>query len=182
MRKLFNFVQMTLEDEEEEEERRRGQEEVTFSPVLIWKPGRRNLMKKHHRRSDTAPQEHRGEGRVGSGGRRRNPITLKTTDLADALPPERSDEAMEKKVCISTTCPHLCTCQSAKLIVSLWFHVLATVWSKIFTVENIEVLHHLKSVACGWIHITSLEYGFSFSYHIPNSFICRVLVHKKGKA
>ena len=108
MRKPFNFVQMTLEDEEEEEERRRGQEEVTFSPVLIWKPGRKNLMKKHHRRSDTAPQEHGGEGRVGrggSGGRRKNPVTLKPTDLADALPPERSDEAVEKKVCTSTVCP-----------------------------------------------------------------------------
>ena len=107
MRKPFNFVQMTLEDEEGEEERRRGQEEVAFSPVLIWKPGRKNLMKKHHRRSDTAPQEHGGEGRVGRGGSggRRNPVTLKTTDLADALPPERSDEAVEKKVRTSTICP-----------------------------------------------------------------------------
>ena len=140
MRKSFNFVQMTLEEEEEEEERRRrrAQEEITFSPVLIWKPGRRSLVKKHHRRSDTAPQEHGGEGgmeRGGKEGRRRNPISLKTMDLADALPPERSDDAVERKVCISTMCPQLhlmmCTCLLAKLITSLWFHVLAAVWSKI---------------------------------------------------
>ena len=118
VRKSFNFVQMTLEDEEEEERRRKVQEEVTFSPVLIWKPGRRSLMKKHHRRSVTAPQEHGGDGGVergGGGGRRRNTIFLKTMDLADALPPERSDDAVERKVCISITCPQLhlmmCTCQ-----------------------------------------------------------------------
>ena len=108
MRKSFNFVQMTLEDEEEEERRRKAQEEVTFSPVLIWKPGRRSLMKKHHRRSETAPQEHGGDGGVergGGGGRRRNTISLKTMDLADALPPEKTDDAVERKVCISTTLP-----------------------------------------------------------------------------
>lgn len=154
----------------------RDQEEVTFSPVLIWKPGRKNLTKKHHRRSETVPQEHGSEGGVergGRGGRGRNPISLKTMDLADALPPERSDDAVERKVCISTTCPQLhlmiCTCQLAKWITYLWFHVLAVVWSKIFTVENIEVPH--QRVACGWIHLTSVEYGFSSLYHIPNSFI-----------
>ena len=104
MRKSFNFVQMTLEDEEEEERRRKAQEEVTFSPVLIWKPGRRSLMKKHHRRSETAPPEHGGDGGVergGGGGRRRNTISLKTMDLADALPPEKTNDAVERKVCIS---------------------------------------------------------------------------------
>ena len=120
-------------------------------------------MKKHHRRSVTAPQEHGGDGGVergGGGGRRRNPVSLKTMDLADALPPEKPDDAMERKVCISTTCPQLhlmmCICQ---LITSLWFHVLAVVWSKIFTMEDIEVPH--QCVACGWIHLASVEYGFS---------------------
>ena len=112
LKKPFNFVQMTLEEEEEEEaeERAGGLQEITFSPVLIWKPGRK-LMKKYHRRVGTPPQEcgcgvggggvgggRDGGGGVGVGGRR-SPIPLKTMDLTDALPPERTDKTVERKVC-----------------------------------------------------------------------------------
>jgi len=69
LKKSFNFVQMMLAEEEEEEveERAGGQQEITFSPVLIWKPGRK-LMKKYHRRVGTPPQEC-GHGVGGGGGR-----------------------------------------------------------------------------------------------------------------
>ena len=90
---------MTLE-EEEEAEGARGQQEINFSPVLIWKPGRKLM--KYHRHGDTQPQEcgggeGRGRGRVGGG--RRSPLSLKTMDLTDALPPERTHKAVERKVC-----------------------------------------------------------------------------------
>lgn len=67
-------------------------------------------MKKYHRRVGTPPQEcghgvggggvgggREGGGGVGVGGRR-SPIPLKTMDLTDALPPERTDKAVERKV------------------------------------------------------------------------------------
>ena len=118
--KRLNFVQMVLQNEEKGEE---GGETV-FSPVLIWKPGsrqgRRRKRKESRRSGDetgqqdsckTLPLKSDGGGpttpplqKLGHKGGKamvRNFVALKRMDLTDALPPEKTGSATERKVSIT---------------------------------------------------------------------------------
>ncbi len=102
---------MVLEEEEGEEEDGAGGplvgEEVTFSPVLIWKPGRGAVGGRRRGREEEVEE---GELRPSSEGRLHPPmegggraangsrVIVKTMNLTEALPPERPDSGIERKV------------------------------------------------------------------------------------
>ncbi len=118
----MNFVQMLLDEEEEGEGGLEGGPgdgvEIIFSPVLIWKPGQRRKRGERGEESKggdgvkeglcKTPPTKGGDSRplpppvdpLEGGGKaiNRSLVALKTTDLTEALPPERTDSALEKKV------------------------------------------------------------------------------------
>ena len=89
--KRVNFVQMMLEAEEQ-------REDVSFSPVLIWKPGHIHRRRVFLKPPTSPSEESRGRITPRGGKGTRSFVAMKTTDLTETLPPERTESALERKV------------------------------------------------------------------------------------
>ena len=120
--RAHTFAEMVLREEEEEEE----DFEIIFSPVLIWKPGRRKRRNKAQNFQATAGEDRVctcpnnttttttgaveggvvGSATVGATQTTKSPLPLRRMDLTVSLPPERTlKNQVERKVMYN-----VCTC------------------------------------------------------------------------
>ena len=94
--------------------------EIVFSPVLIWKPGKRQRPSKAPPPAPMGVEEEWAEsGRAGRVACTRTRLAVGTTDLTDALPPERTGSSQERKVS-QPTAGSIGSCVNACTLPAVW--------------------------------------------------------------